>query len=130
MADHVVFHDCPVNVKDAIQLYWEKKQKRLEKLLIHFPDDQRNVCLSVRRHPDRFEAHAVIRLPTGSLVAQADSHSRDYQEALDLVAARLAEEIRRHKQFLRRDEGRGHRPQIPEIGPVLEDEAGPADAVA
>ena len=106
MADHVVFHECPASVKDAIQTYWEKKQLRLEKLLVHFPDDQRNVRLTVRRHPDRYEAHAVIRLPTGALVAEADSHNREYQEALDIVAARLAEEIRRHKQLLRRDEGR------------------------
>lgn len=104
MADHVVFHECSPGVKGAIQEYWQRKQRRLEKLLVHFPDDQRNVRLSVRRYPERYEAHAVIRLPTGALVAQADSHNRDYQEALDIVADRLAEEIRRHKDVLRRDD--------------------------
>lgn len=101
MADHLIFHECSPTVKGNIQEYWEQKQPRLEKLLATFPDDQRNLRLSVRRRPDRYDAHAVLTLPTGTLIAQSSSHNRDYLEAVDIVADRLASEIRRHKQLLR-----------------------------
>lgn len=100
MADHLIFHECTPPTKEAIQNYWQKKQQRFEKLLVHFPEDQRNLRLTIRRCPERYEAHAVLTLPTGTLVAETNSHGRDYLEALDIVADRLVEEIRRHKDHL------------------------------
>lgn len=101
MANHLIFHDCTDDVKQGIEAYWEQKGPRFERLLQHFPDDQRHMRLSVRRYARRYEAHVTLRLPTGTLVAQADG--RDYLEALDIVTDRLAGELRRHRQVIRHD---------------------------
>jgi len=100
MAEHLIFHDCADEVIRVISDYWTRKTPRLERLLQHFPDDQRHTRLYVRRHPKRYEAHVALRLPTGTLVAEADA--KDYLEALDVVSDRLAAEIRRHKEVIRR----------------------------
>ena len=102
MAEHVIFHDCLDETKRRIEEYWRQKTPRIERLLQHFPDDQRHLRLSIRRHPKRYEAHVSLRLPTGTLVAEASG--RDSFEALDIVADRLAAEIRRHREVIRRDD--------------------------
>lgn len=100
MAEHLIFHDCSQGTKQAIGEYWGKKMERLERLLTTFPEDQRHLRLTMRFHqPERYEAQAVLSLPTGTLVAQ--SEGRDAHEVTDLVVDRLAEEIRRHKGVLR-----------------------------
>ena len=123
MAEHVIFQDCPSGIKRAIQDYWDQKRDRLARLLERFPGDQRHLRLAVERHlqPERFEARAVLMLSTGALVAEQTSPT--YQEALDLVADRLAEVIRRHKGVLQRGaKGRRHRRQaaLAETAPRLE----------
>jgi ribosome-associated translation inhibitor RaiA len=100
MADQLIFHACSPTVKGNIQEYWEQKQRRLQKLLVNFPDDQRNLRVTVRRCPDHYDVHAVLLMPTGTLIAESSSHNRDYLEAIDIVADRLAAEIRRHRQLL------------------------------
>ncbi len=98
MAEHVIFRDCSNGIKKDIGEYWDRKRARLERLLVHFPDDQRHLHLTVQRQDLGYSAHAVLRLPTGTLVAEAPA--QEHRAALDIVADRLAEEIRRHKDTI------------------------------
>ena len=71
MSDHMVFQDCPDWQKEAIRSYWLQKTPRIEKLLTRFPEDQRELRLTVTHKPKRYDVHAVLLLPTGSLAAEA-----------------------------------------------------------
>jgi len=106
MPEHLIFHDCSLRTKEAIRHHWTQRQHRLERLLTNFPADQRHLRIAVREYADRCEAHAVLGLSTGTLVARADSYMRDPRTVLDQVIDRMATEIRRHRQLLRHDAAR------------------------
>ena len=103
MPEHVAFHGVDDAAKQDIRAYWERKWKRLERLLQPFPPDQRHLRLAIHSNAPFYDVRAVLLLPTGTLVANGRSHRPDFHEAIDLVADRLAEEIRRHKGLLRHD---------------------------
>jgi ribosome-associated translation inhibitor RaiA len=102
MADHVIFHGCSEDTKRGIEDYWTQKGSRFERLLRNFPEDQRHMRLSIRRHSWRYEAQATLILPTGTLVAQ--ENAKDCLEAVDIVADRLTAEIRKHRRVIRHDD--------------------------
>lgn len=100
MAEHIIFHDCSDGAKQATNEAWARLRQRLEKLLTHFPEDQRHLRLTLRDHAGRFEATAVLNLPTGTLIARGESDNHDCVAALGLVADRLFMEISRHRDQL------------------------------
>lgn len=102
MSEHMVFQNCSSWQKDTIRSYWSQKLTRLDRLLQHFPEDQREFRLNVHRRPDRFDVRAVLRLPTGTLVA-AGSGRMDH-DAIDAVADKLAMELRKHRHVIRHDD--------------------------
>jgi hypothetical protein len=55
MSDHMVFQDCPDWQKEAIKSYWRQKVPRIERLLTRFPEDQRELRLTVTHKPKRFD---------------------------------------------------------------------------
>jgi len=101
MSDHMVFQDCPDWQKEAVKSYWQQKIPRIERLLTRFPEDQRELRLTVTHKPKRHDVRAVLLLPTGSLAAEA-SYPTD-REAIDAVVDKLAGEVRRHKELIRRE---------------------------
>ncbi|PMB51974.1 integrase [Fischerella thermalis CCMEE 5201] len=107
MVQHLIFHNCPDTVKEGIRNYWSRKQPRIARLLQTFPEEQRHLRLMVDHNPDGYQARAVLMLPTQVLVAQSKTRQDVYQAAIDEAVDILAEEIRRHKDKLRRD--RTHR---------------------
>jgi RNA polymerase sigma factor (sigma-70 family) len=113
MSDHVVFQDCPDWQKEAIRSYWQQKVPRIERLLTRFPEDQRELRLTVTHKPKRHDVRAVLLLPTGSLAAEASSPTD--REAIDAVVDKLASEVRRHKDLIRREylyERKEHRQEL------------------
>jgi len=101
MSDHMVFQGCASWQKEAIRAYWQEKMPRIERLLTRFPEDQRELRVTATHKPKRFEMHVVLLLPTGSLVAEASSPTD--RDAIDAVAGKLAAEVRRHKEVIRRE---------------------------
>ncbi|MGE5296161.1 MAG: HPF/RaiA family ribosome-associated protein [Solirubrobacterales bacterium] len=101
MSDHMVFQDCPDWQKEAIKSYWQQKVPRIERLLTRFPEDQRELRLTVTHKPKRYDLRAVLLLPTGSLAAEASSATD--REAIDAVVDKLVTEVRRHKDLVRRE---------------------------
>ena len=103
MAKHIIFHNCSTELKPKVRNHWQKKQRRIEKLLTTFPEDQRHLRLSVKKEKRGWQAQAVLSLPTGTLVARTEPYLQNYQQALEIVTDKLVDEIRRHKEKLRRD---------------------------
>lgn len=102
MSQHMVFHNCSSWQKDAIHAYWLQKVSRIDRLLQRFPEDQRELRLTIKRNSDRFDVRAVLVLPTGTLAAEVSAQT-DY-DAIDAVADKLAAELRRHKRLIRHDD--------------------------
>ena len=102
MSEHMIFQNCSAWQKDTIRSYWSEKLSRLERLLQHFPEDQRELRLNVRRNHDRFDVRAVLLLPTGTLVAESSSQMDN--DAIDAVVDKLAGELRKHTDLIRRDD--------------------------
>ena len=108
MSSHQVFNGVDETIKAQLEAYWAKKLPRLEKLLVHYPDDLREIRLTVFYHPRSsrkpsfYEADGVIQLPTGTLVAEAND--RDAHVTLDRIADTLVNEIKRHNELVRRDD--------------------------
>lgn len=101
MSDHMVFQGCSTWQKEAIRSYWQEKMQRIERLLTRFPEDQRELRVTATHKPKRFEMRVALLLPTGALVAEASSLMD--RDAVDAVASKLAEEVRRHKEVIRRE---------------------------
>ena len=106
MSSHWVFNGVAAAVKERLEAYWAKKLPRLEKLLVHYHPDFREIRLTVSAHHQNqerswYEIRAVILLPTGTLAAEAND--KDPQAALDRVADELVTEIKRHKERVRHD---------------------------
>jgi ribosome-associated translation inhibitor RaiA len=102
MSEHMIFQNCTPWQKDMIRSCWTRKLPRIDKLLHHYPEDMRELRLMVKRLPDRFDVHAVLLLPTGTLVAQGSSPTDC--AAINTVIDRLSQEVRRHKDVIRRDD--------------------------
>jgi len=102
MSQHMVFHNCSSWQKDAIHAHWLQKVSRIDRLLGRFPEDQRELRLTIKRNSDRFDVRAVLVLPTGTLAAEV-SAQEDY-DAIDAVADKLVAELRRHKRLIRHDD--------------------------
>jgi RNA polymerase sigma factor (sigma-70 family) len=102
MSEHMVFQNCSSWQKDLIRSHWSRKLAHIDRLLQHFPEDQRELRLNVRRRPDRFDVRAVLLLPTGTLVA-ASSAQMD-NDAIDAVVDKLATELRKHRSLIRHDD--------------------------
>jgi DNA-directed RNA polymerase specialized sigma24 family protein/ribosome-associated translation inhibitor RaiA len=102
MSEHVVFHRCPDRQKEVLRSYWFQKVPRIERLLARFPEDQRELRLTVTCKPKRYDVHAVLLLPTGSLAAGASSQFD--RQAIDTVVDKLVAEVRRHKDVIRHED--------------------------
>jgi DNA-directed RNA polymerase specialized sigma24 family protein/ribosome-associated translation inhibitor RaiA len=102
MSEHMIFQNCSTWQKDTIRSHWSRKLAHLERLLQHFPEDQRELRLNVRRRPDRFEVRVVLLLPTGTLVATSSAPMGN--DAIDAAANKLAQELRRHRGLIRHDD--------------------------
>lgn len=102
MSEHMIFQNCSAWQKETIRSYWSDKLSRLERLLQHFPEDQRELRLNVRRNHERFDVRAVLLLPTGTLVAESTSQMDN--DAIDAVVDKLAGELRKHTGLIRRDD--------------------------
>ena len=107
MSTHQVFSDVGEDVKTRLEAYWAKKLPRLQRLLVPYPADLQEIRLTVSHHQQNsrhsfYEARAVIRLPTGTLAAEASNV--DPHVVLDRIADTLVAEVRRHKEKLRRDD--------------------------
>lgn len=100
MSDHIVFQDCPDWQKEAIKSYWQQKVPRIKRLLTRFPEDQRELRLTVTHKPKRHDVRVVLLLPTGSLAAEVSSPTD--REAIDAAVDKLVGGIRRHKDLVRR----------------------------
>jgi len=110
MSEHMIFQNCSPWQKNTIRSYWSQKLSRLERLLQHFPEDQRELRLTIRHNHDRFDVRAVLLLPTGTLVAESSSHMDN--DAIDTVVDTLTRELRRHRKLIRHDDSyRRKRPQ-------------------
>lgn len=127
MKIHWVFHNCDEPIKATLESYWSKKLKRLEKLLVPYQPDLQDVRLTLYRHeqnPQRawFEGRAVIHLPTGTLVAEAND--KEPRVVLDQLADTLVREVKRHKEQVRRDyvfkRKERARADLSAAGPLLE----------
>lgn len=106
MKNHLVLHGCGESVKATLESYWAKKLARLEKLLAPYRPDHQDVRLTVHRHEQNlqrawYEGRAVIHLPTGTLVAEAGD--KEPRAVLDRLTDTLAQEIKRHKEHVRKD---------------------------
>jgi len=102
MSEHMIFQNCSTWQKDTIRSHWSQKLAHLERLLQHFPEDQRELRLNVRRRPDRFDVRAVLLLPTGTLVAASSAHMDN--DAIDAVVSKLTQELRKHRGLIRHDD--------------------------
>ncbi len=106
MDAHWVFNKCDESVKTTVRAYWTKKWPRLEKLIAPHIEDFIDVRLTVTCHeqsPIRrlYDVHAVINLHSGTLAADAEDKSPT--KMLDLAVDRLVEELKRHRERVRKD---------------------------
>lgn len=125
MNSHVIFVACLEPVKAEVEAYWAKKVPRLRKLLGPFGEALPEIHLTVACHQQNpqsewYEVGGVIHLPTGSLAARASD--KVPRVAVDLVADKLVEEIKRHKEHLRHgyEFKRKLREAVSAAGPVLQ----------
>lgn len=122
MEIHWVFNDCDAE-KSRARAYWEKKLPRIERLLKRFRDDLCEMQLTLTRHAnsDPWELRAILQLPTGTIVA--DERRAELEEAIDKVVDHLVENLRRHKQRVRKDyvyrRRRLNREAVSAAGPYL-----------
>ncbi|MEJ2582694.1 MAG: integrase, partial [Acidobacteriota bacterium] len=79
----------------------QRKIPRLSRLLARFPSDTRNLRLGLTKRGPIFETRAVLVLPSATLVATAAADT--FHESLDVVADKMAREIRRHTDTLTRE---------------------------
>jgi RNA polymerase sigma factor (sigma-70 family) len=127
MSTHWVFNGCDEVTKARLENYWTRKLPRLQKVLAPYPVEVQDIRLTVYCHqpgPQRFwwEARAVVHLPTGTVVAEANG--REPQLVLDEIADTLVRELKRHKERVRRDyvfkRKRRARADLSAAGPMLQ----------
>ena len=66
MSSHLVFNGVDDVIKQRLEAYWSKKLPRLEKLLVPYPADLREIRLTVSHHrhdPQHwfYEARGVVK---------------------------------------------------------------------
>ena len=87
MSSHLVLSGIDDAVKARLEKYWEEKLPRVQRLLVPYPTDLREIRLTVSHHQDThrswYEGRAVIHLPTGTLAAEAND--KDSQVVLDRI---------------------------------------------
>jgi RNA polymerase sigma factor (sigma-70 family) len=106
MISHWVFTGVDNALKARLEAAWEKELPRIQELLKPYSPDLQEIRLTVIHHESRpqgsrYEVKAVLRIPTGTLAAEASG--RDPEALLDHVADTLVTEIKRHKERVRRD---------------------------
>lgn len=108
MKTHWVFNHCKKE-KQRARAYWEKKARRLERLLANYSPELRQLRLTLYRHETRhdWELRAVLHLPTGTLVTEEIRPT--LEESIDRVADELARRIREHKSLVRKEHLRRRR---------------------
>jgi RNA polymerase sigma factor (sigma-70 family) len=123
MKVHWNFHRCNNGLKSEMRTYWRKELPRFERLLQDFPDQLKEMWLTVRRvaRPDRFETKVVVQLPTQTLVVEKRGES--WMESFDKAADKLVLRIKRHKDKLRGEwamrRRRRRREELTSVGPQL-----------
>jgi RNA polymerase sigma factor (sigma-70 family) len=134
MISHWVFEGVDDSLKPRLESSWEKELPRIQKLLKPYPPDLQEIRLTVIHHESkpqgsRYEVKAVLRVPTGTLVAGASG--RDPEALLDHVADTLVWEIKRHKERARRDQSSEqktrNRADLAAVLPLLEKHAEDGD---
>lgn len=96
------FRHCD-NDKDKARIYLEKKKRRLTRRIARFRADRCSLELTLYSHAAReaWELRAVLRTPTGSLVATDERH--DLYHVIDEVLDELIRQLRRHKAKVRKE---------------------------
>ncbi len=113
--------------------YFEGKLPRLARLLSRYPADQVDFNITIYHLPHRvkpWEARLVLKLSTGTLVADEDAESA--AAALDVALDELAGEIRRHKEKVRKEylyRRKRQRRHVADVIPLVAPES-PADRKA
>jgi len=119
------YHNCGDALKAEINGYIQKKLPRVERLLVRFRPSPRELSVTVYRNRqasgDHFEVRAVLHLPAGTLASQELADT--WREAVDRVLDELVEQVRRHKEKLRRDwvykRKNRQREELSAAGPLL-----------
>ncbi|GIW79829.1 MAG: hypothetical protein KatS3mg105_1636 [Gemmatales bacterium] len=106
MTSHYIWNGCSPHLKDRLSQYWSKKVRRIERVLTPYRPDLVELRLTFHRHSadnkgEWFEGRAVVHLPTGTVVAEANE--KDGQVVLDRIADTLVRDIKRHKEQVRKD---------------------------
>lgn len=105
MAEQIVIPEESTELKERVSDYWNRKRRRIKRLLQPIPEDQQSLRLSMRPAKNGWDVRVILVLPTGTLVAEEQTFHRDeWPAAVDRVADKLAMEIRRHKEKLRHDD--------------------------
>ncbi|MBN1909597.1 MAG: HPF/RaiA family ribosome-associated protein [Pirellulales bacterium] len=86
-----------------MRAYWEKELPRFERLLRSFPDQLKEMNVTVSRvgRSRRLEARLVVHLPARTLVVKESDKS--WHALLDRMSDELLRQIKRHKEKLRAD---------------------------
>jgi DNA-directed RNA polymerase specialized sigma24 family protein len=106
IGEQLVFKEFPNDLKDQARKLWERRWKKIARILEPFRPDQRHLRVvfdQSRHHKRLYEVRAVLTLPTGTLVADAQAYDPKLIDAVDRVADLLEREIIRHKRLLRHD---------------------------
>ncbi|HWP40752.1 MAG TPA: hypothetical protein VNL70_07490, partial [Tepidisphaeraceae bacterium] len=73
MPVHLIFDGASEYTREAIRNHWQRKWPRVERLLKHFPPDQRHLRLMIHNHLPVWDVRAVLTLSSGTLVANGKS---------------------------------------------------------
>jgi DNA-directed RNA polymerase specialized sigma24 family protein/ribosome-associated translation inhibitor RaiA len=118
-----VFNHCEAEKRRA-RSYWASKAHRWERLLKNSRSGRPSLKMSLDHHRsrDQWELRAVLNLPTGTLVAEQSSDT--IPEVIDKAADELVDQIRRHKELVRKNylsrRRRRRRERISTASPYLE----------
>ncbi len=107
MSVHVVlegFENHPT--RSDLELYWHEKVQRIQKFLKGYPEDLYELRLTVHASAKgdqtwHYEARGVVRLPTGTMVAQREG--KDPFALVDEIVDNLVRQVKRHRELVRKD---------------------------
>ncbi len=121
----LLIHGRNLDVTPALREYTETK---LERAIHHFNDlvKEADVHLSVARNPRVPQQTAEVTVFANGTVIRAQERSENLYASIDLVASKLARQLRRFKE---RHSGHGHRSSLSEPNEELlsESPTGPTD---
>ncbi len=107
MSIHVVLEGFEDRAsRSQLELYWHEKVQRIERFLKEYPPDLYELRLTIHasRKSDMtwwYEARGVVRLPTGTLVAQREG--RDPHALIDQIVDNLVRQTKKHRELVRKD---------------------------